>query len=172
MRVVLDTNILVSGIAYPHGAPGRIVSAWLAGQFDLVLSEALLDEFSRVLRYPKLVRVMRKAGVSEEDLTEYLDLFRIKAIVVAPQAVELAVRPRDPKDVPVLEAFFASGAEFLVTGDRRDLLVMGVPGMLPAAEFISRLESFQARQEEAVPASPSERGTGGKREPPKQRTPP
>ncbi len=52
MKVVLDTNILISGIGRPEGAPGQIVSAWLEGKFDLVVSEALLDEFRRVLLYP------------------------------------------------------------------------------------------------------------------------
>jgi putative PIN family toxin of toxin-antitoxin system len=155
MRVVLDTNILVSGIAYPNGAPGKTVSAWLAGQFDLVLSETLIEEFARVLRYPKLVKVMRRAHLSEQDLNEYLDMFRIKAVVVATHSVRVPVAPPDPKDVPILEAFYASGAEFLVTGDRKDLLSLGIPGVLSAPEFVSRLESFQATRQDSHEVGPA-----------------
>ena len=44
MRVVLDTNVLVSGLMLPESRPGKIVAAWRAGQFDLVVSEPLLAE--------------------------------------------------------------------------------------------------------------------------------
>jgi prevent-host-death family protein len=48
-RVVLDTNVLVSGLAYPGSVPGRIVAAWRQGALDVVLSRHLLDELARVL---------------------------------------------------------------------------------------------------------------------------
>ena len=38
MRVVLDTNVLLSGLMYPSSTPGRVVTAWTEGRFDLVLS--------------------------------------------------------------------------------------------------------------------------------------
>lgn len=53
LRVVLDTNVLVSGLAYPGSVPGRIVGAWRRGGLDVVLSKYILDEMVRVL--PKLL---------------------------------------------------------------------------------------------------------------------
>ena len=49
MLVVLDTNVLVSGLAFPGGPPGRLVSAWRAGAFSLAVSDFLLDELARIL---------------------------------------------------------------------------------------------------------------------------
>lgn len=48
LRIVLDTNVLVSGLAYPGSIPGRIVAAWRQGGFELVLSRHILDEMVRV----------------------------------------------------------------------------------------------------------------------------
>ena len=52
MRVVLDTNILVSGLMLPESVPGKIVAAWRGAQFELVLSEPMLDGIGGGLSYP------------------------------------------------------------------------------------------------------------------------
>jgi predicted nucleic acid-binding protein len=49
LRVVLDTNVLLSGIAYPASVPGQILAAWRHGSLEVVLSVYILDELSRVL---------------------------------------------------------------------------------------------------------------------------
>ena len=149
MKVVLDTNILFSGIAHAAGTPGRIVRAWLDGRYELVLSEALLAEFERILRYPKIRKLLAAGGISDTDLRDYADMFRMKAQIVTTTDVTLPLALRDPKDVPVLEALLASGAEFLVTGDKKDLLSLGMPGIVSAADFLARLEAFTARREES-----------------------
>jgi putative PIN family toxin of toxin-antitoxin system len=142
MKVVLDTNILFSGIAHPDGTPGRIISAWLEGRFDLVLSDALIEEFERVLNYPKIRKLLAGAGVTDDDLRDYLDIFRMKAIFVKTDEVVLEVKPADAKDIPVVAALVASGAEFLVTGDRKHPLVLGMPQIVTASDFLSRLQAF------------------------------
>lgn len=144
MKVVLDTNILVSGIARPHGTPGRIVTAWLEGQFDLVVSNPLLDEFERVLQYPKVWKLLSKAGITAADLRDYLDILRIKAIPVSAENVSLPLVPADPKDVHLLEALAVSGAEFLVTGDKKHLLSLGMPQIVTASDFAARIEALKS----------------------------
>ena len=144
MKVVLDTNILFSGIARPGGTPGKIVSAWLEGQFDLVLSDALIEEFSRVMNYPKIRKLLAGSGVTDDDLRDYVDIFRMKAILVKTDEVLLAVKPADAKDIPVVAALVASGAEFLVTGDKKHLLSLGMPQIVTAADFLSRLRAFRS----------------------------
>jgi putative PIN family toxin of toxin-antitoxin system len=62
---VLDANVLVSGILSPKGAPAKVLTAWHAEQFHLVLSEAVLDEIDRVLHYP---RIATRHRWSEERL--------------------------------------------------------------------------------------------------------
>lgn len=49
LRVILDTNVLVSGIAYPASVPGRIMAAWRHGSVEVLLSDYILDELLRVL---------------------------------------------------------------------------------------------------------------------------
>ena len=54
MRAVLDSNVLIASLLSRSGAPAQIVSRWLAGEFELVVSEALLAELARALAYPKV----------------------------------------------------------------------------------------------------------------------
>jgi predicted nucleic acid-binding protein len=49
LRAVLDTNVLLSGIAYPASVPGKILAAWRHGSVDVLLSSYILDELRRVL---------------------------------------------------------------------------------------------------------------------------
>lgn len=46
LRVVIDTNVLVSGVAYPHSVPGRILQAWQLGSVEVALSRFILDEMA------------------------------------------------------------------------------------------------------------------------------
>ena len=144
MKVVLDTNILISGMGRSSGPPGRIFDAWLSGKFDLVTSEPLIDELMAALAYPKVRRLLVAGGVPDDDLREYLDILRIKAILVTPTDIQLPKTPRDLDDIPVLEALLASEAEFLVTGDKKHLLSPGMPQIVMAAEFAARLASFDS----------------------------
>ena len=54
MRVVLDTNVLLSGLRTPAGVPGRIVAAWIDAEFELVMSLDQVSEVAPVLAYPKI----------------------------------------------------------------------------------------------------------------------
>lgn len=144
MKVVLDTNILIFGIARPGGAPGRIVDAWLQGKFELVVSAALLEEFTQALRYPKVRKLLLANGLSDEDLRDYLEILRVKTVTVDIADVALPLTPPDPRDRHVIAALVASGADFLVTGDRKDLLSLGSPKIVSAADLASRLGAFES----------------------------
>ncbi len=116
LRVVPGTNVLVSGLAYPGSVPGRIVSAWREGGLEVVLSRYILDKLARVL--PRLSRV-RMTPVEIQDLADSLMFI---ADVVEPAGTQDASL-RDPADQPVLLTLVASGANYLVTGDK-DLLAL------------------------------------------------
>lgn len=137
MQVVLDTNVLVSGLAFPSGPPGRIVSAWRAGAFSLVASEFMLDELARIL--PAL---SHRTGFSAADVRDFLDLMRAMSTIVELSADLLAQAQgsglRDPDDAPILATFLASAADCLVTGDK-DLLVLAGPwAIVSPADFCVR----------------------------------
>lgn len=132
LRVVLDTNVILSGLAYPGSVPGRIVGAWRQGAIDVVLSRHLLDELARVLP-----RLNHRLNWREADFADLIDILAFQADLVEPEPVsEDAVR--DPADLPVLGTLLASRADYLVTGDR-DLLALAdhFPIITPA-EFWAR----------------------------------
>ena len=58
IRAVLDANVFISGILNAKGAPGQVLEAWRAEQFQLLISAPILEELERVLHYPKLPRAM------------------------------------------------------------------------------------------------------------------
>lgn len=116
LRVVLDTNVLVSGLVYPGSVPGRIVTAWRLGSFELVLSRYILDEMVRVL--PRLSRRPLDAA----EIRDLADGFMFLADVVDPDASSDAAL-RDPADQPVLATLRAAQANYLITGDK-DLLAL------------------------------------------------
>jgi uncharacterized protein len=127
LRVVLDTNFLVSAIAYPGSLPGRIFSAWQSGQLGVVLSRYILDEMERVL--PKFAQVK----LSASEIRDLADSFMFRAEMVEPSAVREASL-RDEADAPVLGTLLAAGADYLITGDK-DLLALSerYPIVSPAA---------------------------------------
>lgn len=137
MLVVLDTNVLVSGLAFPLGPPGRLVSAWRGGAFNLAASDFLLDELARIL--PALAT---RTGFTSTDVHDFADLLRATARVVelGPQALAAAQASglRDPNDVPILATLIAAGADCLVSGDK-DLLALAehYPVLTPA-DFCAR----------------------------------
>jgi uncharacterized protein len=116
LRVVLDTNVLVSGLAYPGSVPGHIVTLWLHGGLDVVLSRYILDETARVL--PRLSRMQ----LSDNEIRDLIDSLMFLADVIEPDAQQDADL-RDVADQQVLATLRASQADYLITGDR-DLLAL------------------------------------------------
>lgn len=122
IRVVLDTNVLLSGIAYPGSIPGRIVSAWSLGSIEVVLSSFIIDELRRVLP-----RLSGRHGMTPEETDDFVDILAIQCELVEPSE-EFAGQLRDVFDIPVLGTLIAAleaGNESvsLVTGDK-DLLAL------------------------------------------------
>ena len=135
MRVVLDTNVLVSGLMLPESVPGKIVAAWRGTQFELVLSEPLLDEIGRVLSYPG---IQARLGWGKDEIANFLLLLRFKTDVVD-IAPEKGRRTRDPGDDPVLATLLASGADCLVSGDGDLLALWDRYPVLTPADFARRI---------------------------------
>ena len=135
MKVVLDTNVLLSGLMFPEGTPGRIVAAWVEARFEVALSLDQLAEIGRVLEYPK---IRRKLRWDDQQIELFIKQLYIRAEVVELGPISVEV-PRDPGDTPILATLAATNAYILVTGDS-DLLALrdNYPIETPA-EFIRRL---------------------------------
>jgi putative PIN family toxin of toxin-antitoxin system len=131
LRVVLDTNVLVSGLAYPASKPGLILQAWRQGSLGIVLSRYILDEMVRVL--PCLKRIRMTAS----EIRDLADSFLFLGEVVEPaQLSDPALRDR--ADLPVLGTLVAAEADYLITGDKDLLVLAGRYPIVTPAEFWER----------------------------------
>lgn len=113
MRVVLDTNVIVSAFLVALGAPARIVAAWHRGVFELVVSPSLLAEYAEVLNYD---RVRRRHRMTPERIAAEVQDIESLAIVVEPDAVPSVIEA-DPDDDEVLACALAGEADYIVSGD-------------------------------------------------------
>ena len=131
MKIVLDTNVLISAIL--GGVTARILDLWRAGIFDMVVTTDIMHEYLTVLRRPKF----KLPSQVVDDISIYL--YR-HAIFVTPQESISAI-PDDPKDNRFLEAAIAGEADFIVSGDHHllDLKAFrGVP-VIRVREFLEML---------------------------------
>lgn len=133
LRVVLDTNILVSGLGW-SGPPAAILDAVSDERVVIITSAPLLDELRRVLAYPKLAKVV-------SDAVRFADIIAASGVVVEPDRVLAIVN--DESDNRVLEAAAAASADYIVSGDT-DLLDLGSFEGIPivtAAQFVTAVLS-------------------------------
>ncbi len=131
VRVVLDTNILISAIAF-GGKPAQILIDILRGTILGITSPILLAELQEVLT--------KKFPLSKEDIDLFLQELKESFIVVQPKEIINTVRDAD--DNRVLEAAIEGNCDYIVTGDK-DLLVLKnykKVEIVTAEEFLSRLK--------------------------------
>ena len=129
MRVVLDTNVLLSGLAQPGSVPGKIVAAWRHGSLEVVLSHCILEELRRVLP-----RLRQRHGLTDAEIADLVDCLAFEAELVEPaQQAEPALT--DVMDLPVLCTLSAAEAAWLVTGDKALLALVPRHRVLTPAQF-------------------------------------
>jgi len=114
MRVVVDANVLVSGLISPHGTPAAILRRWLDGQFTLLYSPALYEEYEDVLHRAWLHE--RLAG-SPNLSAAYLEAIASLGEPVIGYA-DASGQVRDPFDEALLACALLGNADYLVTARR------------------------------------------------------
>lgn len=135
MRVVLDSNILLSALISPHSSPHRIYQAWRKGAFELVTCFEQIEEIRRASRYPKFKDILQphRVGFMLNNMQ------KSKVIDSLPDCYETA----DPDDAWLLALADKSQAHYLVTGDKRaGILSRGKVGqtqIVTAATFCGRV---------------------------------
>jgi putative PIN family toxin of toxin-antitoxin system len=133
MRVVLDTNVLVSGLLNPHGAPGRIVEFTLADAFVVLYDDRIFNEYRDVLSRPEL-------GIEGGHLETILDYIMREGEYLSPASLHVFLP--DPTDLPFLEVAVSGRADALVTGNARHFKsTRGRPSVnvCSPADFLRRL---------------------------------
>ncbi|NGZ96216.1 MAG: putative toxin-antitoxin system toxin component, PIN family [Nitrospira sp. WS110] len=115
MLVVIDTNVFISALLSPSSSPARLLTLWQRGRFTLLSTTEQLDELNRVTRYPKL-----RHRLNPSLAGRLINELRSLSTLVAPLP-EVSVSP-DPYDNYLLAIALAGVADYLVTGDKRDLL--------------------------------------------------
>ena len=115
MRVVLDTNVIISGLNFP-GNERLLLDLVRRGRFEWYLSPFILDEVAGVLA--------RKFGWTDDRVEEALGRLRHAATAIDPPR-RPAVIEGGHADNRILECAVAASADYLVTGDRRHLLPIG-----------------------------------------------
>ena len=133
IRVVLDTNILVS-IALPGSRLLPMMSAWKDGRCRLLLSEEIFDEYLRVFMYPKFrLSPQDIRQLIEHELRPYAELVRVTSRV--------HVITADPDDNKFLACALDGHADVIVSGDRHLLTLkrFHVIPILTARQLLERL---------------------------------
>ena len=121
MKVILDTNVLASGIFFESGIPGKIVIAFIEDKFELVISPEILDEYIEIV-------TRLQTNFPNVNIDKFLDkIFRLPAMCIA----EKLSKPvsQDPDDDKFIACAIASKTKIIVSGDKHLLDVSGYRGI-------------------------------------------
>ena len=134
MKIVVDTNVLVSAFLKPRGNPARILRLILQGDVSVVVNEHILTEYDEVLARPKF-------DLSPQRVQTILGIIRSRGLF-APSLAESFKLP-DPSDEVFLEAALVTGADALITGNRKHYPKRACKGqrVVSPREFLDELTS-------------------------------
>ena len=150
LKVVLDTNLFVSGLLKGK-VTSLLIESWVNDAFVLVTSEELIEELAEVVARPRL-----RAYIPKGDADKLIELIYCKAIVVKPS--ERPPLCRDPDDYAVLGSAIAGQADFIVTGDddlkddprlKREMTAFGVR-IMSVPEFLIVVRNKQPKSEKRI----------------------
>jgi len=113
LRVVLDTNVFVSGIKSQNTAPGQIIDAWIKKRITVITSPQLLAEIREVLMRPAILDLLEK---TPDEVNKFIKLL-IRKTFITEGKLEMDVLKNDPDDNMVLATALEGQATYLVTGN-------------------------------------------------------
>lgn len=117
MKIVLDTNVLISGLLNPDGIPGFIVRLVASGYIELIYDYRIITEYLNVMSRPKF-------HIDPENISDLIEQIKSNGLLVSPLPLNISIP--DAEDLKFLEAAVSSGAQYLVTGNLKHF---------PAPEF-------------------------------------
>jgi putative PIN family toxin of toxin-antitoxin system len=140
LRVVVDTNVIVSGIISKKGAPAQVLDGWMDGKFALLISEAIIAEVVRVLSEPRLKKTF---NITAERIACLAEALRGESIVVPGEADVSGSVPADPSDEKFLSAALDGDADVIISGDKDllDIKIFRKIGIVTPRQFLERMEN-------------------------------
>lgn len=132
MRVMLDTNILISAVLFPRGKVAKALHKALVSPYQPMISDYVLDEFRRKFSE----KFQDKQDEMEVFLSGFLALVQVVDTPETEDETETVIR--DPKDRPILRAALDAHADLFLTGDK-DFLESQVtdPRIISVADFLN-----------------------------------
>jgi putative PIN family toxin of toxin-antitoxin system len=113
VRVVVDTNVLVSGLLGVYSSPARIIDLVYSGRFQCVHDDRILMEYREVLSRPKFA-----SAISEHERDDLIDFLERWGLHILPGPLDpIAGSAPDPFDLPFAEAAVAGQASCIITGN-------------------------------------------------------
>lgn len=140
-RVVCDVNIYISALMNPKGVPGLVVAYLLKNKsFEIVISTSIIEEFQRVLLYPK---VRKFIAFTDFELHRWVEALIVCSHMVDPRFKYETIVQEDPDDDRYIIAALESKSSYLVTGDRHllNLSYSGPVKILTAREFLDTINT-------------------------------
>lgn len=114
LKVVLDTNVIVSATLIKNSLPDKILRAWQKGKFQLIVSPEIIEEIRRVLFSKK---IKNRGWMTEKEIEELLFLLE-RAALLSPGQLSLKVIKEDPCDDKFIIAAIEQKADYIVSGDK------------------------------------------------------
>lgn len=132
IKVVLDVNVILSGLIRPEGPPGELLARWDRGDFELVVSPTLIAELRRVMTYPRIAE--RIDSASAASFIQLVD----EVGHAVPDSEGQPIRSVDPNDDYLIALVLRADAA-LVSGDRHLTDLRGTIPVFSPAEFLDYL---------------------------------
>ena len=136
VKVVIDTNVLVSAVISKDSSPADVVRLAILGEIENYTSEDTLAEVERILNSEKVLQRIRR-----EHKDDIIRIYRLISIKVSPK-IRVNVIKRDPSDNKFLEAALEAKADFIITGDHHLLELREFRGVkiLSPSDFLKLLQ--------------------------------
>lgn len=136
LKVVIDTNVFVSGVLVEAGSPSLVIKAWKrARRYQLFITEEIIQES---------LEVMRRLNVDTEIIADWDKVIRKNAILVV-SAGKIKVIKEDPSDNKFLECAIEAQADYIISGDKHLKKLVEFEGIkiIDARKFLNILVERQ-----------------------------
>jgi len=140
IRVVLDTNIIVSATILRKGHSAQVLDLWREEKIELAVSLPILEEMRKVL---KRARIIKQQSMVQQDVKALIEGFRESGILTSGR-LDLEVVREDPEDDKFIICAVEAGADYIVSGDTHLLKLKEYQGIkiVPPREFLRLMETW------------------------------